>query len=287
MIGMLLGTVSFALERRMKILVCFKAAPNVEMLLDEDWVINNKLQIDTSFVRNDLGSHDESALEMALKLSDASDDLGIPLELNALTVDGSGATPILKTLSALRFATVVRIQPRENLLFQPTVVASIISQYIRQHALQDVVLLGRQSDIGENAKTPLLTAEMLGWPCITRAIRIELADKKHLIVTHQVDDGYTREKVRMPCVISVGDAPCTYLRKPTLRDRLDYNKKNIEVLTMEDFQLPAETETLTGLEILHHERAGKVIEGKSPADKAKVLYEEHLEPLLSGKKVNR
>ncbi|RLB96432.1 MAG: electron transfer flavoprotein subunit beta/FixA family protein, partial [Deltaproteobacteria bacterium] len=163
----------------MKILVCFKAAPNVEMLLEEDWVINNELQVDTSFVRNDLGSYEESALEMALKLSDASDDLGIPLELNALTVDGSGATPILKTLSALRFATVVRIQPRNNLLFQPTAVASIISQYIRQHALQDVVLLGRQSDIGENAKTPLLAAEMLGWPCITRATRIEPADKKH------------------------------------------------------------------------------------------------------------
>ncbi len=271
----------------MKILVCFKAAPNVEMLLEEDWVINNELQVDTSFVRNDLGSYEESALEMALKLSDASDDLGIPLELNALTVDGSGATPILKTLSALRFATVVRIQPRNNLLFQPTAVASIISQYIRQHALQDVVLLGRQSDIGENAKTPLLAAEMLGWPCITRATRIEPADKKHLIVTHQVDDGYAREKVRMPCVISVGDAPCTYLRKPTLRDRLDYGKKDIEVLTMEDFQLPAETEMLTGLEILHHERAGVVIEGKSPAEKAKVLYEEHLKPVLSGKEVKR
>ena len=161
----------------MKILVCFKAAPNVEMLLDEDWVVDKKLQIDTSFVKNDLSSYDESALEMALKLSDACDDLGISLDLNALTVDGSGATPILKTLGALRFEKLVRIEPQEDLLFQPTKVATLISQYVLNHASQDVVLLGRQSDIGENAKTPFLAAEMLGWPCITQAIGIEPSDK--------------------------------------------------------------------------------------------------------------
>lgn len=271
----------------MKILVCFKAAPNVEILLDEDWIIDKKLQIDTSFVRNDLSAHDESALEMALQLSDASRDLGLDVELNALTVDGPGATPILKTLSALRFETAVRIEPRDDLLFQSTAVASIISQYIRLHAPQDVVLLGSQSDIGENAKTPLLTAEMLGWPCITRATRLVPADETHMTVTHQVDDGHARERVRVPCVISVGDAPCTYLRKPTLRDRLSYGKKPIEVLAGEDFQLSEETETLMDLKILRHKRDAAIIAGESPAAKAKVLYEDYLKPLLSGKKVNR
>ena len=265
----------------MKILVCFKAAPTVEMLLEEDWVIDETLQIDTSFVKSALSSYDESALEMALKLSDASETLAIPLELNALTVDNGGATAILKTLGALRFGKVVRIEPQGDRHFQPTRVASIISQYILHHAPQDVVLFGRQSDIGENAKTPLLTAEMLEWPCITQATRIELVDEKRLTVTHQVDDGHVRERVSLPCVISVGDAPCTYLRKPTLKDRLHYGKTAIDVLSAKDFQLPIETETLLGLEVLHHKRDGVIIEGKSPADKARVLYEEHLKPLLS------
>ena len=267
----------------MKILVCFKAAPNVEMLLDEDWVIDETLKIDTSFVKSSLSSYDESALEMALKLSDVSDALAIPLELNALTVANGGATAILKTLRALQFGKVVRIEPQGDLHFQPTTTASIISQYILQHDPQDVVLLGRQSDIGENAKTPLLTAEMLAWPCITQAICIELVGETQLMVTHQVDDGHVREKVNLPCVISVGDAPCTYLRKPTLKDRLHYGKKGIDVLSAKDFILPAETETLVELEVLHHERAGVIIQGKTPADTARVLYEEHLKPVLSRK----
>ena len=41
------------------------------------------------------------------------------------------------------------------------------------------------------------------------------------------------------------------------------------------------------LEILRHERDAVVIAGESPEDKAKVLYEDYLKPLLSGKKVNR
>jgi len=269
----------------MKILVCFKAAPKVEMLLDEDWVVDKKHKIDTSFVRSELSSYDESALEMALKLSDATQGLGILLRLNALTVDNRSAAPILKTLNALQFETVVRVEPQEDLLFHSTVVAAIISQYIRDHASQDVVMMGRQSDIGENAKTPLLTAEMLGWPCITQATQIEPADEKHLIVTHQVDDGNARVKVRMPIVISVGDAPCSYLRKPTLRDRLNHGKKNIEVLSADAFDLPAETEAFTELSILRHERAGKIIEGESPAEKAKKLYKAYLKPVLSEKKV--
>ena len=268
----------------MKLLVCFQAAPKVEMLLDEDWVVDKEMQIDTSFVRSDLGSHDESALELALKLSDASQNLGIPLELSALTVDGSGATPILKTLNALQFASVVRIEPREDLLFRPMGVASIISQYIGHHALQDAVILGRQSDMGENAKTPLLTAEMLGWPCLTQAVGIEPVDAGHLSVTRQDDDGHVQEEVRPPCVITIGDAPCTYLRKPTLRDRLTYGRQAIAVLPVEAFHLQPETETLAGLEILRHERAGQIIDGRDPADKARKLYAEHLEPMLSGKK---
>ena len=264
----------------MKILVCFKAAPKVEMLLDEDWVVDKKLQIDTSFIRNELSSYDESALELALKLLDASLGRGIPLELSALTVNTSSATPILKTLNALQFETVVRIEPREELLFQPMAVASIISQYVRGHAHRDIVLFGRQSDIGENGKTPLLTAEMLDWTCITQAVSIEPIDENQLMVTRQADDGYVRQRVRPPCVISVGDAPCTHLRKPTLRDRLLYGRHPIEVLAAEGFQWPVETEALMGLEVLRHARAGKIIEGESAAEKAKVLYEEHLKPVL-------
>jgi electron transfer flavoprotein alpha/beta subunit len=113
----------------MNILVCFTTVPEVEMLTDEDWVIDNNLQIDTSFLKPTLNSYDESAVEIALTLSDASESVKVPLELTALTIAGSGATTILKTLNALRFKRVVRIDSHDDLRFRPMAIASILTQY--------------------------------------------------------------------------------------------------------------------------------------------------------------
>ncbi|MCG6908619.1 MAG: electron transfer flavoprotein subunit beta/FixA family protein [Deltaproteobacteria bacterium] len=264
----------------MNILVCFKAAPQVEMLIDEDWIVDEKLRVDTSFVKSALSTCDESALEIALRLLDGS---GAPVEsvtLSTLTVDDGSATAILKTLYALRFTKAVRIEPREDLHFKPLAISAIVSQYVLHHAPQDAVLFGGQSDIGQNSKTPMLVAEMLGWPCVSQAIQIERAGEGRLRVTSRTDDGNIRQRIRTPCVISVGDAPCTSLRVPTLRDRLQYGKKTVDVLSADEFRLPVETETPTDLEVLHHARAGVVIQGGGPAEKARVLYEEHLKPVL-------
>jgi len=260
----------------MNILACFKTVPEVEMLTEEDWVIDKNLQIDTSFLKPTLNSYDESALEIALTLSDASDSAQVPVELTALTIDGSGADTILKTLNALPFTRVVRIDSHADLRFRPRAVASVLTQYVLEHAPQDILLLGRQTIIGENAKTHLLVAEMLGWPCITQAVRIELVDVNHVMVTSQTDDGQLRQRIQTPCVLSIGDAPNTYMRVPTLKDRLRCAKRPIETLAMRDFQLPDETEALIDLAVIRHKRAGILIEGKSPEEKARKLYEGYL-----------
>jgi len=264
----------------MKILVCFKAVPDVEMLIEEDWVIDHHLQIDTSFLKPTLTSYDESALEIALTLCDACENLELSLELSAMTIAGSGATIILKTLNALRFKRVVRIDSHADLRFKPMAVASILSQYVQTHAPQDVMILGRQTSIGENAKTHLLVAEMLGWPCITQVIRIEPVDMNHLLVTSQVDDGQLRQQIQTPCVLSIGDAPNTTMRVPTLKDRLRYGKRPIEILCTTDFNLPDETEKLISLAVVRHERAGIFIEGKNPEEKAGKLYDRYLKDVL-------
>ena len=58
----------------MNILVCFITVPDLEMLDDNDWVIDQNLQIDTSFLKPALNIYDESALEIALTLLDASEN---------------------------------------------------------------------------------------------------------------------------------------------------------------------------------------------------------------------
>ena len=112
-----------------------------------------------------------------------------------LTVAGTAATAILKTLIALRFERVVRIDSHEDLRFRPRTIASILTQYVLEQVPQDVLLLGRQTIIGENARTHLLAAEMLKWPCITHVTGIQLDDKNHLTVTSQTDDGLLQQQI--------------------------------------------------------------------------------------------
>jgi len=265
----------------MNILVCFKAAPDLEMLIEEDWVIDENLRIDTGFIKPGLNCFDESALEIALRLRDVSASFEVPLELNALTVDDAGVTPILKTLNALRFNRVVRIDNSADIRFSPAAVASLLSQYVLKHAPQDLVLLGRESSIGENVKTPLFVAEMLGWPCITQATRIELVDREHLAVTCQVDDGQLRQTVQTPCVVSVGNAPIACMRVPTLEDRMQFGERPFEILSAKDFETSGQDEELVDLEPVHHQRPGRVIEGKTPQAKARKLYDSYLKKRLA------
>lgn len=268
----------------MNILVCFKAEPDVEMLAEKDWDIDAQLRIDTSFLKPVLSSYDESALEMALMLLDRSKGSTPQLSLNAITIDSARATPILKTLNALRYARVTRIDSAKDLRFRPLAVATMLSQYVIDQAPQDVLIMGKQSSIGENGKTPALVAEMLDWPCISQVLKVEPVDRNHLTVTSQIDEGNLCQRIQTPCVLSIGDVPNTYLRVPTLKDRVCYGQRTIEVLSDASFDIPEETEDLLQLDNVSHGRSAVIIHGQNPEEKAESLFEIISEPLFSRNK---
>ncbi len=270
----------------MKILVCFKTVPDLEMLSEEDWAVDSNLAVDVSFVKNILNCFDESALEMTLKLSEYSESFNESLTLTALTIGDKKAEMFLKTLYALKFQKAVRIENNEDVRFFPEVIAAVIAQYVEKINNQDVVVLGRQSGEGDNAKTPLLVAEMLGWPCITQVINIEPSQEERLRVTSMVEGGTLIQVIDTPCVLSVGNAPVSYLRVPTLKDKMSYGKRAIEVLNINVFNIASllnkcyHEYQLIGLEKISNHRAGILIEGATTAEKAKKLYDHYLKERL-------
>lgn len=270
----------------MKILVCFKAVPDLEMLSDEDWVADSNLKIDVSFVKHMLNCFDESALEMTLKLSDNSEGFNVSFNLTALTIGDKKLNTYLKSLYALRFDKAVRIENNEDVRFVPEVIASVISQYVKESNNQDAIILGRQSGEGDNSKTPLLVAEMLEWPCITQVIKIEPDKEDTLKVSSMVDGGILTQIVKTPCVLSVGNAPNSYMRVPTLKDKMKYGKTPIDVLDIQEFNTqPLLDECcndyeLKTLEKISCKREGIIIEGATPAEKAQILYDSYLKGRL-------
>ena len=78
----------------------------------------------------------------------------------------------------------------------------------------------------------------------------------------------------------MGNAPCAYLRVPTLKDKMSRGKRPIEYVT----EFPEETEDsgveLIDLHIVEHSREAKVIEGGTPEEKAAEFYENYLKGRL-------
>lgn len=266
----------------MKILGCFKIVPDLDCIAEEDWVADDRLQVDTGYVKILWNCFDEGALEMMLKLSDQSEGFDVVYELNALTIGRRQHEPFLKTLYALGYQHAARIAAEEDLSFCPEQIAGLVKNYILQRAAQDVVVMGVQSSDGSNMKTPLLLAEGLGWPCITQVIGIEPADETHLKVTSQTEDGYLIQMVKVPCVLAVGNAPSSYLRVPTLKDKMKLGKKPIEQIAVEQLcEIPAECAAeLSALHKVDSSRDTVTVEGSSPEEKAEILYHSYLKGRL-------
>lgn len=266
----------------MKILGCFKIVPDLELIAEEDWEADEQLRIDTGYAKLLWNCFDEGALEMMLKLSDLSEGFGVVYELNALTIGKKKHESFLKTLYALGFAHGTRVEAEEEINFCPELIAELIANYVKNTAEQDVVITGTQSAEGSNMKTPYLLAEKLGWPCVSQVTGVEPVDEGSLKVMSEVTGGQLVQIIKTPCVLAVGNAPCAYLRIPTLKDKMRLGKKPVELLTMEELGMREDASgvKLTSMEKVDNSRNTVVIEGDTPQEKAQKLYDLYLKGRL-------
>jgi electron transfer flavoprotein alpha/beta subunit len=279
----------------MRIAVAFKVTPDFEALRESAWaaaagaatpVAGETPGVDTRFVRRVLNCFDESALELALRLADQLAESGAAACLEAVTVGGAVTEPYLKTLLALGYEQAARVHTEAALDFAPAVTASLIAAFVARGRHCDVLMTGVRSGPGDSGTVPFRVAEALGWPCLTPVTEVEPLASARLRVTCAAPDGLLRLTVRAPCVLAVGNAVVSHLRVPTLTDRLRRRDTAIGVLDAADLGLDATagpawaTVAPTGLETVDRSRPGIVVDGASPRDKARKLYDAQLKSLL-------
>jgi electron transfer flavoprotein beta subunit len=96
----------------------------------------------------------------------------------------------------------------------------------------DLVLLGQQSDDGECYTIGAVVADHLKMPSLTQVIKMDLADGG-LRCERQAEYGYDTVEVRLPAVISVGDA-INEPRYPSLKAIMGAKKKPLETVAAGD-----------------------------------------------------
>jgi electron transfer flavoprotein beta subunit len=90
----------------------------------------------------------------------------------------------------------------------------------------DLVLLGQQSDDGECYTIGAVVAEHLGMPSLTQVIKMDV-EGDALRCERQAEYGYDTVQVKLPAVISVGDA-INEPRYPSLKAIMGAKKKQLD-----------------------------------------------------------
>jgi electron transfer flavoprotein beta subunit len=100
----------------------------------------------------------------------------------------------------------------------------------------DLVLAATESTDGYTGTVPAQIAELLGWPSVTFARRVE-AGQGLLLVQRQTEGGYDEVECPLPAVVTV-TAGATEPRYPSFRGIMAARAKPVELLSVADLGLP-------------------------------------------------
>src|SRR6202012_5788578 len=106
-----------------------------------------------------------------------------------------------------------------------------------QREQPDLVLLGQQSDDGECYTIGAVVAEHLGMPSLTQVIKMDV-DSESLRCERQAEYGYDTAQIKLPAVISVGDA-INEPRYPSLKAIMGAKKKPLDSVSAADVEIDA------------------------------------------------
>lgn len=263
----------------MRILNCFHTIADLDLLSEDDWISDSQSGcIDTCYLKQILNCYDESALELSCRLRDACTASEISCECTAVTVADQKARSFLERMAALGFTGTDLIQLDENTLTEHLTserTAGLLYSYIKNQQDFDFILTGAQSGDGSQGKVPFLLAEYLGIRCISNVIGICPISENSIFVTSRRDAVICEETVTSPALLVIGNIAGTFLRVPTLRQRMQSKGQEIHIYPESGLvsSVPDDTVRLLSIEPVLQQRDSEVFEDSDPSKAARVLFD--------------
>jgi len=212
----------------MKICVLVKEVP--------DAAVEKKLnpstgRMDRSGERN-LNPYDTHAIEAAMQVREGG---SVPVEeIVAVTMGPETAVRALHKAVSLGADRSVHLCD-EALAGSDVAATGYALAKTLERESPDLVLLGQQSDDGECYTIGAVVAEHLGMPSLTQVIKMDVSSDG-LRCERQAEYGYDTVAVKLPAVISVGDA-INEPRYPSLKAIMGAKKKQLDSLSVADAQV--------------------------------------------------
>jgi len=115
--------------------------------------------------------------------------------------------------------------------------AKVLAAAIGRVEGAELVIAGNEASDGGGGAVPAILAELLGYPQLTHARKVEL-DGTTIKVDRETDDGITHLEASLPAVISVGEK-INEPRYPSFKGIMAAKKKPVDTLTVADLGIDA------------------------------------------------
>ncbi len=184
---------------------------------------NGKLIMDDS---------DSYGVEMALQLAEQAGGGEVTLVSMAPNNETSG----LRTALAMGAAKAVLISDEALAGSDALSTAKVLARSV-ERVSPDLVIAATESTDGYTGTTPVQLAELLGWPSVTFAKKISIADGK-VHVQRQTEVGYDDVECPLPAVVTV-TAGVVEPRYPSFKGIMAAKSKPVDQLTLSDIGLEA------------------------------------------------
>src|SRR5919202_4535129 len=234
----------------MKICVLVKEVPDAAV---QKRLVNGRM--DRGGEKN-LNPYDTHAIEEAVRIKEAG-NVSVD-EVVAVSMGPESADRAIRKAISLGVDRAVHLCDDAVAGSDVAATGLALAKTLEQEA-PDLVLLGQQSDDGECYTIGAVVADYLGMPSLTQVIQIDVQDGA-LRCERQAEYGYDTVEVKLPAVISVGDA-INEPRYPSLKAIMGAKKKPLDTVAVADADIDAS-------KVGGDNSAAQWIASKAPPEKA-------------------
>jgi electron transfer flavoprotein beta subunit len=228
-----------------KIAVCIKRVPDMDVRFR---IGSDSVSLDDAGLKYDINDFDAWAVETALQLKEKNAG-------SEVTVISLGPDVVQETIrKALSMGADKGIQLKaDKVPFDGFAIAKTLSEELKAGAY-DLILFGKMSPDSSNGVVGPMTAELLGFPCVTAISSLEIAEGKGK-AKRELEGAQEFVEFPLPAVLTVDEGLNT-ARYPSLKGIMAAKKKPLEVKPV---QIPSAQVTVRKLELPPERKAGRIV----------------------------
>jgi electron transfer flavoprotein beta subunit len=250
----------------MTIVVAYKWAPN-----PQDAVVTSTGAIDFSRAKATISEYDPVAFELARRLGDATGAEVVGVTVGDASIDTSLArkAALSRGLDRLLIVADDRLAGADG-----TRLAAVLAAVVRGIGDVDLILAGESSVDVTEGQVAMTLAGQLGWLGLNRVSAVAAADGGYAI-ERDVAAGTASMTLTGPAVLAA-TADAVLPRVPGMKDILGAAKKPVEVVPLDDLDVPAPGVSLTAVGASRRvagNRRTVIIDGSDPAAAAAELVD--------------